>query len=220
MRYFLPILLGLVVLGCVKPKVVNKHPKIPYMEEGPAAGPLSDGSLWQDRLVVADNHAYRLNDLVTIHIKEDTNAKSMANVNTAKDGNSSLDAPSLFAKLGAGGVGTGSKEPKTTATNSKYKGSGTTTRSATFTTTITARVVKVLGNGNLIFEGLRDIQLNNETQRLYIAGMVDPTKLDPMNGISSDMVAELRVGYGGHGMVEETLRPGYISKLLNYIWPF
>jgi len=219
MRYLMPIMVGLLILGCSKPKVVSKHPKIPYMEEGPAPGPLSDGSLWQDRLVIADNHAYRLNDLVTIHIKEDTNAKSMANVNTAKDGNSSLDAPSLFAKLEKAGVSSG-KEPKTATTNSKYKGSGTTTRSATFTTTITARVVKVLGNGNLIFEGLRDIQLNNETQRLFIAGMVDPTKLDPMNGISSDGVAELRIGYGGQGIVEETLRPGYISRLLNYIWPF
>ena len=101
-----------------------------------------------------------------------------------------------------------------------YKGNGVTDRSATFNTTVTARVVKVLGNGNLIFEGLRDIQLNNETQRLYIAGMVDPTKLDPQNGISSDMVAELRVGYGGHGEVDQALRPGFISKLLNYIWPY
>ena len=220
MRYLMPILLGLVVLGCTKPKVTNRHPRIPYMEEGPGPGPLSDGSLWQDRLVVADNHAYRLNDLVTVHIKEDTNAKSMANINTARDGNSSLDAPSLFAKLGAAGVGTGSTDPKKVSNASKYKGSGTTTRSASFTTTITARVVKVLGNGNLIFEGLRDIQLNNETQRLYIAGMVDPTKLDPQNGISSDMVAELRVGYGGHGEVDQALRPGFISKLLNYIWPY
>ena len=61
-----------------------------------------------------------------------------------------------------------------TATTNKFKGNGTTGRSATFTTTVTARVVKVLGNGNVIFEGYREIQLNNETQRLYVAGMIDP----------------------------------------------
>jgi flagellar L-ring protein precursor FlgH len=85
---------------------------------------------------------------------------------------------------------------------------------------VTARVVKVLNNGNLIFEGFRDIQLNNETQRLYVAGMVDPQRLDSANSIASGQVAELRIGYGGEGVVDETLKPGYISRLLNYIWPF
>jgi flagellar L-ring protein precursor FlgH len=81
-------------------------------------------------------------------------------------------------------------------------------------------VVKVVGNGNLIFEGFRDVQLNNETQRLYVAGMLDPHMLDATNTISSGQVAELRIGYGGQGVIDETLKPGYISRLLAYIWPF
>jgi flagellar L-ring protein precursor FlgH len=89
-----------------------------------------------------------------------------------------------------------------------------------FTTTITARVVKVLGNGNLVFEGFRDIQLNNETERMYIAGIVEPARLDVNDSIASSQVAELRVGYGGKGVVDETTKPGYISRLLNLIWPF
>ena len=80
--------------------------------------------------------------------------------------------------------------------------------------------MKVLGNGNLIVEGCRDIQLNNETQRLYVAGLIDPARLDAANTIASGQVAELRVGYGGSGVVDETLKPGYISRLLNFIWPF
>ena len=217
MRYFLPILFGILALGCYPPQAVSKHPKIPYIEDGPAPPALSDGSLWQDRMVVADLHAYRINDLVTIHIKEDTNAKSATNVNTAKDGSPGSDAPGeKREKPGPGAP----KETKPAPVSAKYKGSGTTTRSANFTTTITARVVKVLGNGNLIFEGLRDIQLNHETQRLYIAGMVDPARLDTFNGINSDMVAELRLGYGGHGLNDDPVKPGYISQLLHYIWPF
>ena len=37
---------------------------------------------------------------------------------------------------------------------------------------------------------------------------------------SSGQVAELRVAYGGQGIVDETLKPGVISRLLNYVWPF
>ena len=224
MRYILPIVLGLAVVGCSIPKttVADKRPKIPYQEELIAMAPLSDGSLWQDRPVVTDLRARRLNDLVTIRIIENTTAGSKAVVNTSRNGSNVLKAPSFFQRLANLGIGSGSaaKDPPSTSTVANYKGNGVTDRSATFNTTVTARVVKVLGNGNLIFEGFRDIQLNNETQRLYIAGMVEPARLDVNNTISSNQVAELRVGYGGQGVVDETLKPGYISRLISYIWPF
>jgi flagellar L-ring protein precursor FlgH len=224
MRYLLPIVIGILGVGCSLPKShdprLGKRPQIPYVEEAPPAAALSDGSLWRDRPVVADLRARGINDLVTIRISESTSAISKADVSTGRDGSNNLKAPSLFSRLGNFGIGSGSTDAKTTGTSSKYKGTGSTGRSAVFNATITARVVKVTGNGNLIFEGVRDIQLNNETQRLYIAGMVDPARLDSSNSITSAQVAELHVGYGGQGVVDETLKPGFISRLLNYVWPF
>lgn len=226
MRYLLPIVVGFLVLGCSIPKThdpnLTKQARIPYTEDPPPPAPLSDGSLWQDRLTVGDLRAHRLNDLVTIRIAETTTATSKADVTTARAGSNSLVAPSLFTRLASMGIGSGAAASGgyTTGTTNKFAGNGVTDRSAVFTTTITARVVKVLGNGNLIFEGYRDIQLNNEKQRLYVAGMLDPARLDTANTIASAQVAELRVGYGGQGVVDETLKPGYVSRLLAYIWPF
>lgn len=224
MRKMLPIVLLALGTACSLPKAHDpnllKKPKIPYVAEVPNPAPLSEGSLWQDRPVVGDLRAGRLNDLVTLRITESTSAISKADVATKRDGSNKWDAPSLFARLGKMGITSGDTEPKTTGTSNKFTGTGTTGRSAVFTTTVTARVVKVLNNGNLIFEGCRDIQLNNETQRLYVAGMLDPLRLDKDNSITSAQVAELRVGYGGQGVVDETLKPGFISRLLNYIWPF
>jgi len=226
MRYVLPISFGFLVLGCSLPKThdvnLTKMTKIPYSEETPPGAPLSDGSLWQDKLTVGDLRAHRLNDLVTIKIVESTTATSKADVTTNRTGSNTLSAPALFTQLASAGIGSGAAATAgvTTSTSGKYAGNGVTDRSAVFTTTVTARVVKVLGNGNLIFEGYRDIQLNNEKQRLYVAGMLDPARLDTTNTIGSAQVAELRVGYGGQGVVEETLKPGYISRLISYIWPF
>lgn len=221
MRKFLPILIGLLITGCSLPQahdsMLTTKPKIPYVEEVPAPEPLSEGSLWQDRPMVGDLRANRVNDLVTVKISESTSAISKADVTTGKDGSNELSSPTLLGKLPVLGRYTSNGE---TSTTTKFKGNGTTGRSATFNTTVTARVVKVLNNGNLIFEGYRDIQLNNETQRLYVAGLVDPRRLDASNTISSDQVAELRVGYGGKGVVDETLKPGFISRLLNLLWPF
>ena len=223
MRKILPIVLSvgtLMMVGCSLPKSHDPNiakSRIPYVEEATNAGPLSDGSLWQDRSVVGDLRASRLNDLVTIRISESTNAISKADVTTARDGSNKLGTGGLFGSWASLGQGS---DTRSTSTTNKFKGNGTTGRSAIFTTTVTARVVKVVGNGNLIFEGFRDIQLNNETQRLYVAGMLDPHRLDKDNSVSSSQVGELRIGYGGKGVVDETLKPGYISRLLNFIWPF
>ena len=225
MRNKLPIFLMLGLLAaCSIPRkhdpMLLQKPAIPLVEEVKEPAPLSEGSLWRDRTLVGDLRASRLNDLVTVKISEATTAISKADVNTARDGSNKLNSPTLFGVLGSVGIGSGGGDDRTTATSNKFKGSGTTGRSATFTTTVTARVVKVLGNGNLIFEGYREIQLNNETQRLYVAGMIDPARLDMDNTISSDRVGELRIGYGGKGVVDETLKPGFISRLLSYVWPF
>ncbi len=224
MRKILPILLGILATGCSLPKrhdpTLLTKPRVPYVAEALEPGPLSEGSLWRDRNVVADLRARQLNDLVTLRISESTSAISKADVTTARDGSNKLDAPLMFSRWGSLAAGAGSTSAKTTGTTNKFKGTGTTGRSAIFTTTVTARVVKVLNNGNLIFEGFRDIQLNNETQRLYVAGILDPNRLDKNNSITSGQVAELRIGYGGEGIVDETLKPGFVSRLLNYVWPF
>lgn len=223
MRYILPIAVGILVLGCSMPSAhdpnLSKRPQIPYEEEA-TQKPLSDGSLWQDRLMVSDLRARRLNDLVTIRIAESTNAQVKGDLTSSRTGSNSYVAPGFLSRLVGIGSANANSNAATNTTTNNYKGSGATDRSAVFTTTITARVVKVLDNGNLIFEGYRDIQLNNEKQRLYVAGMVDPARLDVNNSITSAQVAELKVGYGGQGVVDETTRPGYVSRLLNYIWPF
>jgi flagellar L-ring protein precursor FlgH len=217
-RKALPSVL-LLLVACSLPKQHDERlltkPAIPRVEEAPSTAPLSEGSLWRDRNLLSDLRASRLNDLVTLRISESTNAITKADVSTSRAGASKYSAPDLFKLLPSGNTA-----DRATGTTNKYAGTGSTGRSATFTTTLTARVVKVLGNGNLIVEGYRDIQLNHETQRLYVAGLIDPARLDATNTIASGQVAELRVGYGGSGVVDETLKPGYISRLLNYIWPF
>jgi flagellar L-ring protein precursor FlgH len=207
------LLACLLILGaaCSLPQKHNPNllkSELPHVQEVVPTGPLSEGSLWEDRSLVGDLRASRLNDLVTIQITESTNAISRADTTTSRAGTNSYSVPLIMSNV------------ETSASNSAFKGSGTTGRSAIFTTTVTARVVKVLNNGNLIFEGTRDIQLNNETQRLYVAGLIDPRMLSAGNTIRSGQVSDLRIGYGGAGVVDETLKPGVVSRLLNYIWPF
>ena len=206
--------------GCSSYKDMLATPKparIPYIEEATPPPSYAEGSLWRDRAIYSDPKGRNLNDLITVKIAESTTATSKANANTSRDGSNSYDSGGLFGSVSDLGK---ASDVRATSTKAKYKGAGDTTRSTALSTRITARVVRVLGNGDLLFEGFRDIQLNNETQRLYIAGIVNPLQLDASNTVTSDQVAELRIGYGGKGVVDETLKPGYISRLLNLTWPF
>jgi flagellar L-ring protein precursor FlgH len=212
MRKILPIGL-LLTLGtaCTLPPKHNPNllrADLPYIPEAVPTGPTSEGSLWEGRSLFADPRAAHLNDLVTIQISESTNAITQANTTTSKKGNNAIAAPVLMSRI------------QNTSNSSDFQGTGTTGRSATFRTTVTARVVKVLNNGNLVFEGSRQITLNNETQRLYVAGLIDPRMLSKDNTIQSSYVSDLHIGYGGAGIVDEQLKPGVISRLLNYVWPF
>ena len=47
---------------------------------------------------------------------------------------------------------------------STYAGTGTQNRQETFTTTIAARILKVLQNGNYFIEGSREVLINGEKQ--------------------------------------------------------
>jgi flagellar L-ring protein precursor FlgH len=219
----------LLCLGCSLPKASNadliNKTSIPYHDEMTRPPSASDGSLWQDRSMVADLRARGVNDLVTIRITESTSAKLKGDLATSRVGANSLKATSYLSKLvprdgTTASATTTPSSTSTTSTNTAFKGAGTTDRSEVFSSTITTRVLKVLSNGNLIVEGYRDIQLNNETQRLYISGMVNPAQLDTNSSISSSQVAELRLLYGGKGVVDETTKPGYLSRMINLAWPF
>jgi flagellar L-ring protein precursor FlgH len=209
------VLLLSVGLGCVRPQAGQKA-GLPYQDVNVQTGPLSDGSLWQDAQTTSDQRARRVNDLVTIRIAETTTGTLKADVATSRVGSNSLKATSELSKLTPLKDGTAA----TSNIGDQFKGAGSTDRSSSLATTITARVVKVLGNGNLIFEGFRDLQMNNETQRLYVAGMVNPLFLDVNDSVASNQVAELRMAYGGRGVVDETTKPGYVSRLLNFVWPY
>ena len=70
------------------------------------------------------------------------------------------------------------------STNS-FSGKGTNTRDEKFTTTISARVIKILENGNYFIEGSRELLINGEKQIIQISGVIRPYDIDQTNTINS-----------------------------------
>ena len=71
------------------------------------------------------------------------------------------------------------------SSDTKFKGSGATSRSGTLSATITARVMEVLPNGDLVLEGVREIEINGDRQMVVLTGVARPRDVSDQNVVLS-----------------------------------
>jgi flagellar L-ring protein FlgH len=172
---------------------------------------------WMTSLA-ADRRARSINDLLTIRVVENTTAAGSADTSTSKDGSHAASTTSL--------LGLETKLPSfmdptsliDTAGNSTFKGSGATTRSGTLTATLTARVVEVLPNGDLVLEGAREVDINGDRQVIVMTGVVRTADILPDNSVLSARVGQMRIRYFGQGIIKDNLKPGLLARLLNKVF--
>lgn len=166
----------------------------------------------------ADRRARSVNDLVTIRVIESTVAAGSADTALGKDGKASASVGKLF--------GLETKLPDfldptslvAAGSSSEFKGSGTTTRRGDLTATLTARVVEVLPNGDLVLEGAREIDINGDRQVIVMTGVVRTTDILPDNSVLSARVGQMRIRYFGQGLIKDNLKPGWLVRILNKIF--
>ena len=181
----------------------------------------AEGSLYvshgQRSDLVRDFRARELNDAVTIRVVETTAATTSADAKTTKDSAMSTQINSLF------GLEKHIDELPNLVngkSSSAFKGAGSTSRTSTLRTNVSARVVDVLPNGYLVVEGAREVRLNNENQTITITGVVRPVDISQNNEIFSSAIAQMSVKVQGKGLVSQPLNPGWLFKILNGILPF
>ena len=196
---------------------------IPLSSEKLAWLTLTDGSLWVDGSRVGQVYDYRardVNDLVTIKVVESTSASNTADITTERDDTASRGLTSLLGlqdRLLPRSVDNSSAI--NASSDDEYESTGTNRRTESLASTITARVIQRLPNGNLVIEGAREVIINHERQTMVLRGIVRPVDIDESNSVLSTQVSDLQVRFSGSGVLTENLRRGWFSRLINYIWP-
>jgi len=195
-----------------------------YVAEAKAGGPptaVNEGSLWvtQGRRteLFRDPKARDVNDVVTVRVLESTQASAAADSKNSKSSSVSAGYDALF------GAEKKFKELPNLVSGkaaNTFEGSGTTTRNTTLSTNMTARVIDVLPNGNMVIEGVREIRLNNENQSLYLTGVIRPEDVNRGNVVLSSAVAQMTVRLQGRGIVSQHVNPGWLYKILTNFMPF
>jgi flagellar L-ring protein precursor FlgH len=172
---------------------------------------------------VDDFKARTRGDTVTVVIAEQASASKEATTGTSRKTAVSAGIPNL---LGLETNMTGIKNWMdlsnllNASTNSTYDGSGSTTRKENLSATITARVIDVLPNGNLLIEGRRNVMVNHEDQLIVLDGTVRPRDISPDNTVNSAMIADARITYSGKGIISDRQQPGWLMSIVDKVWPF
>ena len=166
----------------------------------------------------SDLRARRVNDLVTIRVIENVTGLGSADSNLDKKSSGSAGVSNLFglesrlpgAINPANMVGFG--------TSTSFQGGGSTSRSGALSAVLTARVEEVLPNGNLVVQGVREIEINGDRQMLVLTGVVRPTDISSGNVVPSTAIGQMRIRYFGRGLMKDNLSPGWLVKVLNKIF--
>lgn len=166
-------------------------------------------SLWMSDLT-SDPNARHLNDLVTIKVIESLSASGSADSNVDKSGSATATFP--------GKIGTALGKVLPSDTETKFKGSGATTRTTQLSAVLTARVTEVLPNGDLVVEGVREVDINGDRSIVVLSGVVRPIDIQPGNVIPSTMVGQLRIRSLSAGLVKDSLTPGWLIRALNKVF--
>ncbi len=184
------------------------------------------GSLYDPdgaNLLFADTRARHVGDIVLIKVVETTLAKNKASTTADKASSTDLGVSAFLGKdtlpLVPGAEVGANSMVGATSTN-KFEGDGETKRESTITTTVAARVTRVLGGGMLEVVGARETRVNGETQIVLVQGVARDRDIDADNTIKSTSLAEAKIELYGDGVLAEKQRPGWLARILDNVWPF
>lgn len=174
---------------------------------------VSADSLWvmtSPCSMFTDIKAKQVGDLVTVLISEG----SSSIVKASKGFDKSLEHSNTS------GIGPLLKLIPDLGFSSEQAGStsGQSSVSTSLTANVTAKVVKVLDNGNLVIEAQRTVVTNEEKQEITLTGTVRPQDIEADNTVLSTYLSDVSIKQTGKGAVGDRQKEGIISKVIKYIF--
>lgn len=207
------------------PDYVENMPEKEFIPEFNKAGSLFGQG---DRPLFADRRAMKPDDLITVMIDE----SSEASFNTNKTYNGSSGGNITPPNLTYNGSDDSQKEAADYLNNqvnfslqkgnnaSNFQGGGNQNRSQNTKMTITARIIKVLENGNYFIYGNKEILVDGEKQMIRLSGVIRPYDISRENTIASKFIADAKIEYTSLGDISNTTKQKPTTQAIEEKWPF
>lgn len=220
MKRILAVVLALCALtACQTVPPTNVHQP---MSARPAPRPElapSNGAIYQaaySRPLFEDRKARFVGDTMTVSITENTSASVKSSANASRSGSVNASVTGM-AGLPIGksltGLNIGGSDTNTFA----GKGDGANTN--VFTGTMTATVIEVLPNGNLLISGEKQLAIGQQTEYVRVSGVVNPSFVDSTNTVASSKIADARIEYKSAGFISEAEVMGWLARFFLSVLP-
>ncbi len=191
-------------------------------------------SLWKKRVTINynlfdDNRGKRVGDIVKVKVTEATTIDSDE---TSTSNNSNKTTGKVDTERFARGILSAIK----TGRNAKFDARAANTFESEFTNdfsgkgdyksnrsvvlTLTAMIVEVLDNGNLVLEGKREVEVNKENYILKLTGIARPIDIAIDNTINSDQLSNVDFALEGKGWLTRAGKKGWFNRVVDAFWPF
>jgi len=180
-------------------------------------------SIWKSENLIADRKVKKY-DLITVVIRE----KSKTSTSTETDTEENSDLDTAVAKwftvngpvtnMRAVPTDTTSKLPAARLSHERERDNeGEVEHTESFEARITARVIEIMPNGNLVLEARKTVIVGEETSTLIFTGEVRRKDVKDDNTVDSDRVADAQIIYKGRGVVTDANRRGWLAKIFDFL---
>jgi len=213
-------LLALVVTSaCTTTPPTNVHQPMTARPSPRFDAPSGNGAIFQagySRPLFEDRRARFIGDTITINITESTTASAKSNSKLDKSNTSKAGISAMAGLPGQSFLG---MNLNATSSNA-FNGKGEAANNNVFTGSITATVIDVMPNGNLLVSGEKQLAIGHEQEFVRISGVVNPSFVDFSNSIDSSKVADARIEYKSAGQISEGQLMGWLARFFLNVLPF
>ena len=220
----LSTMFGLVLLaGCAGPqKVAGPSPEFaPVIPVASQQSAIPTGSVYNVAFSdswFGEKTAYRVGDIVTVVLDESVDADTTTKNTASRKTKTDVLSPLQLAKWGSpGGLLSSDLQEENEVSST---GSGVIDQSATLKGTMTAQVVEIYPNGNLLIRGEKIVNFSSGSEVVQVKGIIRPQDIQPDNTVQSKRLASAQITYKGVGPNANVQKIPWGTNLLLSIWPF
>lgn len=238
-KHLTPLIVAALALASCSPasKQPSPMPQVtPSVHKAPppAENPGSLFSQNQPTFLLDDTRARRVGDILTVNIVDTSKSDLKAETKNDKTASNQLSVANYFGgrnvsgnllgQLGGPSLGmkgkTGTTPLVSNSTTDSFQAKGETKRESAVTASVGCRIVNILPGGVMQIEGARQTKVNNENQIIVVKGLVRPIDVGPNNTVPSTQLADCQIEYYGEGDLADRQRSGWLTRILDNVWPF
>lgn len=179
-----------------------------------ATSSVSAMSLWSDTgtassSLFGDHKAHAVGDTLTIIISESSSANRAGNASNSKSTSLGMNAGTgIFHGIASASAGN----------SDSFQAKGALANTNSVSARMTAQVLEVKPNGDLIISGSQSIKQNGEEQKITVSGIVRSEDISSDNTILSTYIGNAEIRVDGNGPISRKQRQGIITQLLNFLF--